>query len=70
MIALLTEKTDIFYSNTPIKGEGELLNLAEVDAEKIGELFFSGPRIFTAPITVFISMYLLFKIFNIFIINI
>ena len=67
MIALLTEKifiSDIFYSNTLIKGEGELLNLAEVDAEKIGEFFFSGPRIFTAPIKVFISMYLLFKIFG------
>ena len=67
MIALLTEKifiSNTFYSNTSIKGEGELLNLAEVDAEKIGEFFFSGTRIFTAPIRVFISMFLLFKLFG------
>ena len=67
MIALLTEKifiSDTFYSNKSVQGEGELLNLAEVDAEKIGEFFFSGPRIFTAPIKVFISMGLLFKLFG------
>ena len=67
MIALLTEKiliSNSFYSNTSIKGEGELLNLAEVDAERIGAFFFSGPRIITAPIKVFISMYLLFKLFG------
>ena len=67
MIALLTEK--IIKSNSIYKtdsgiGEGELLNMAEVDAEIIGSFFFSGPRIITAPIKVIISMYLLFKIFG------
>ena len=67
MIALLTEKiliSNSFYSNSLLKGEGELLNLAEVDAERIGSFFFSGPRIITAPIKVCISMYLLFKLFG------
>ena len=67
MIALLTEKiliSNTFYSNKSIKGEGELLNLAEVDAERIGAFFFSGPRIITAPIKVLISMSLLFKLFG------
>ena len=61
MIALLTEKiliSNSFYSNTQIKGEGELLNLAEVDAERIGAFFFSGPRIITAPIKAYKSFYI------------
>ena len=67
MIALLTEKiirSKSFYKTGSVIGEGELLNLAEVDADRIGSFFFTGPRIITAPIKVIISMYLLFKLFG------
>ena len=67
MIALLTEKiikSNSFYKTGSVIEEGELLNLAEVDAEIIGSFFFSGPRIITAPIKVFISMFLLFRLFG------
>ena len=67
MIALLTEKiikSNSFYKTGSVIGEGELLNLAEVDAEIIGSFFFAGPRIITAPIKVCISMFLLFKLFG------
>ncbi len=69
MIALLTEKiikSNSFYKTGSVIGEGELLNLAEVDAERIGYFFFTGPRIITAPAKVIISMYLLFKLFGFF----
>ena len=67
MIALLTEKilkANSFYKTGSVLGEGELLNLAEVDAERIGYFFFTGPRIITAPVKVVISMVLLFKLFG------
>ena len=67
MIALLTEKiirSNSYYKTGSVITEGEMLNLAEVDAERIGSFFFSGPRIVTAPIKVIISMTLLFKIFG------
>ena len=67
MIALLTEKiirSKSFYKTGSVIGEGELLNLAEVDADRIGSFFFTGPRIVTAPIKVIVSMYLLFKLFG------
>ena len=67
MIALLTEKiirSNSYYKTGSVITEGEMLNLAEVDAERIGSFFFSGPRIITAPIKVIISMTLLFKIFG------
>ena len=67
MIALLTEKiitSKPFYKTGSVIEEGELLNLAEVDAERIGSFFFAGPRIITAPIKVIVSMILLFKIFG------
>ena len=68
MIALLTEKiikSNSFYKTGSVISEGELLNLAEVDADRIGSFFFSSPRIITAPIKVIISMVLLFKLFGI-----
>ena len=67
MIALITEKiirSNSYYKTGAVISEGEMLNLAEVDAERIGSFFFSGPRIITAPIKVFISMTLLFKLFG------
>ena len=67
MIALLIEKiikSNSYYKTGSIMGEGEMLNLAEVDAERIGSFFFTGPRILTAPIRLIISMILLFKLFG------
>ena len=67
MIALITEKiirSNSYYKTGSVISEGEMLNLAEVDAERIGSLFFSGPRIVTAPIKVVTSIILLFKIFG------
>ena len=67
MIALITEKiikSNSYYKTGSVISEGEMLNLAEVDAERIGSFFFSGPRIITAPIKLVISMTLLFKIFG------
>ena len=65
MIALLTEK--ILTSNTYnwlAKGEGELLNLAEVDADRIGNIFLSGPKILTSPIKAIVSLILLYRLFK------
>ena len=61
---LIYEK--ILQSNISSNGkdEGEILSLIEVDCEKIGFLFFIGPRIVTAPIRIFISMDLLFRLFG------
>ena len=67
MIALITEKiirSNSYYKTGSVISEGEMLNLAEVDAERIGSFFFSGPRIITAPIKVVTSVILLFKIFG------
>lgn len=67
MIALLTEKiikSSSFYKTGSVISEGELLNFVEVDAERIGSFFFSGPWVITAPIKVVISMVLLFKLFG------
>ena len=49
-------------TNSSNKGEGEKLNLIEVDAEEIGSLFYLGPFIFTAPIKIGISIYFLFNL--------
>jgi ABC-type multidrug transport system fused ATPase/permease subunit len=64
MTAFIYEK--ILQSNISSNGkdEGEILSLIEVDCEKIGFLFFIGPRIVTAPIRIFISMDLLFRLFG------
>ena len=64
--ALLMEK--LLKSNTInnsfSKGEGEKINLVEIDAEKIGFFFFWAPKILTFPIKIIISLYLLFTIFG------
>ena len=46
------------------KGEGEKINLIEVDAEKVGTLFRSLPRVIISPFRIGISLYLLFKQFG------
>ena len=51
-------------TNHLTKGEGEKLNLIEVDAEEIGSLFFSGPKVVIFPIKIIFSMILLFRIFG------
>ena len=51
-------------NNNFAKGEGEKINLVEIDVEKIGFFFFWAPRIITFPIKIVISLYLLFKIFG------
>ena len=46
------------------KGEGEKINLVEIDAEKIGYFFIWFPRISIYPFKISFSMYLLFKIYG------
>ena len=46
------------------KGEGEKINLVEIDAEKIGYFFLWFPRISIYPFKVSFSMYLLFQIYG------
>ena len=64
--ALLMEK--LLKTNTInssfLKGEGEKINLVEVDAEKIGYFFLWFPRISIYPFKISFSLYLLFKIFG------
>ena len=64
MTSLLYEKIlkGSTATNLSNKGEGEKLNLIEVDAEEIGSLFYLGPFFFTAPIKIGISIYFLFKL--------
>ena len=62
--ALLMEKLLKTNSNSFTKGEGEKINLVEIDAEKIGFFFFWAPKIITFPIKIAISLYLLFNIFG------
>ena len=66
LTALLYEK--ILKANTngnqSAKEEGEKLNLIEIDAEKVGFLFFIGPKIIMGPISVGFSLYLLFNLFG------
>jgi len=62
--ALLMEKLLRSNSNSFAKGEGEKINLVEIDAEKIGFFFFWAPKIITFPIKIAISLYLLFNIFG------
>ena len=68
---ITNEMTSILYekilkgstaANLSNKGEGEKLNLIEVDAEEVGTLFYMGPFILTAPIKIGISIYFLFKL--------
>ena len=64
MTSLLFEKIikGSTATNHSTKGEGEKLNLIEVDAEEIGTLFYLGPFVLTAPIKVGISIFFLFKL--------
>ena len=64
--ALLMEKLlkSNSINNSFTKGEGEKINLIEIDSEKIGFFFFWAPKILTFPIKIAISLYLLFKIFG------
>ena len=64
MTSLLFEKIikGSTTTNHSTKGEGEKLNLIEVDAEEIGTLFYLGPFVLTAPIKVGISIFFLFKL--------
>ena len=66
MNALLYEKILNSNTNSPNanKAEGEKMNLVEVDSEKIGYLFFVGPKIVSMPLRVLISVILLFNIFG------
>ena len=46
------------------KGEGEKINLIEVDAEKVGMIFNALPRVIVSPFRIGISLYFLFKQFG------
>ena len=63
--ALIFEK--ILKSNNLIqnsKGEGEKINLIEVDAEVVGSLFVSATKVIVSPFRISISLYLLFRQFG------
>ena len=62
--ALLMEKLLKTNNNSLGRGEGEKINLVDIDAEKIGFFFFWAPKIITFPIKIAISLYLLFDIFG------
>ena len=55
-------KTNNLIRNS--KGEGEKINLIEVDAEKVGSLFSSAPKVVVAPFRITISLYFLFRQFG------
>ena len=46
------------------KGEGEKINLVEVDAEKVGSLFSTAPKVIVAPFRIVISLFFLFRQFG------
>ena len=46
------------------RGEGEKINLIEVDCEKLGYIFFVGPKIINAPYLIIISLFFLFQLFG------
>jgi len=65
MTALLYEK--ILRGNPSSnneKAEGEIMNLIQEDCEKIGFLFFIGPKVIMFPVRIIISVFLLFKLFG------
>ena len=63
--ALVFDKILNSNSLTPkVKGEGEKINLIEVDAEKVGTLFRSLPRVIISPFRIGISLYFLFRQFG------
>ena len=57
--ALLMEKLLKTNSNSFTKGEGEKINLVEIDAEKIGFFFFWAPKIITFPILFCIIIFII-----------
>ena len=46
------------------KGEGEKINLIEVDAEKVGSLFSTAPKVIVSPFRIVISLFFLFRQFG------
>ena len=46
------------------KGEGEKINLIEIDAEKVGSLFSTAPKVIVSPFRIVISLYFLFLQFG------
>ena len=63
--ALVYNKILLINKNNSNKAEGEIMNLIEVDCEKLGILFYIGPKIVAAPFRVIISIIFLFKLFGI-----
>ena len=65
LTALVFNKILISNSLTPkSKGEGEKINLVEVDAEKVGDLFRGLPRVIISPFRIGISLFFLFRQFG------
>ena len=63
--ALVFDKILNSNSLTPkTKGEGEKINLIEIDAERIGMLFSTLPRVIISPFRIGISLFFLFKQFG------
>ena len=50
--------------NPSSKGEGEKINLVEDDAEKVGTLFSTVPKVIVAPLRIIFSIFFLFKQFG------
>ena len=63
--ALVYNKILLINKNNSNKAEGEIMNLIEVDCEKLGILFYIGPKIIASPFRVVISIIFLFKLFGI-----
>ena len=55
-------KSDNLTPNS--KGEGEKINLVEDDAEKVGALFSTVPKVIVAPFRIIFSLFFLFKQFG------
>ena len=67
MTALIHEKillNNPCMINNSNREEGEILNLINSDCEKMGFIFFFGPKVLVSPIRVFIALYFLFKLFG------
>ena len=63
--ALVYNKILLINKNNSNKAEGEIMNLIEVDCEKLGILFYIGPKIIASPFRVVISIIFLFKLFGV-----
>jgi hypothetical protein len=65
IIALIFEKILKCNALTPnSKGEGEKINLIEVDAQKVGALYTTLPTVVISPFRIVISLYFLFNQFG------